>query len=67
MLLEPNYSRNIIPIQEQKRREAGAGYIDGKRPATGPPRPELLAATLTPLTVAAMNALGGIPPPPYQP
>ncbi len=63
-LLEPNYARNIVSPQEQQRRERHAGYVEGKRPATGPPRPEMLTQYLTPLTQAAIG--GGVAPPPYH-
>lgn len=65
-LYEPTYARNIVPVVEQRRREASAGYVEGKRPPTGPPRPELISPHLTPLTLAAVQALSNAPPP-YQP
>lgn len=67
MLLEPNYSRNIVPIQEQNRREASAGYVDGKRPSTGPPNIDYIRNYLTPLTRAASGGAPGLAPPPYHP
>jgi hypothetical protein len=60
------------------RRENGAGYIDGKRPASGPPRPEVIRAQIaryigaaaappshTPPAYAAPPPSFGAPPPSY--
>eukprot|EP00604_Paraphysomonas_vestita_P001208 CAMPEP_0174817878 /NCGR_PEP_ID=MMETSP1107-20130205/435_1 /TAXON_ID=36770 /ORGANISM="Paraphysomonas vestita, Strain GFlagA" /LENGTH=466 /DNA_ID=CAMNT_0016028975 /DNA_START=48 /DNA_END=1448 /DNA_ORIENTATION=+ len=66
-LFEPTFARNIVPIQEQNRREATAGYIDGKRPAIGPPNVDYIRNYLTPYTRAAAASSGGSAPPPYQP
>jgi hypothetical protein len=65
-LLEQCFARTIVSQQEQERRERGAGYVEGKRPATGPPRPEIVGPQLTRYTLAAAAAIGSAPPPAYD-
>lgn len=77
-LHEPCFARQIVSIQDQQRREIGGGYIEGKRPANGPPRPDLIGPQLARITgvpsvvasgappvYAAPPSLGGAPPPAY--